>query len=153
MSGRFFMAREHTSLPGTTMEKLALLLHTAHQQREIPHKDPKVLLAEELGPRCCTFLEHFPGAPAWAQSQKWAQSGHWHRLHVSSLMVASWCWKCKSSKPTSIPYADVSLVRLPFCEGTAVLSESSQNFVYTQNMGPSKTTCKNNILLYEHLRT
>jgi hypothetical protein len=46
----------------------------------------------------------------------------------------------------------MSLVRLPFCVGTAVLSESSQKFFGSQKLGPKETTYKNKILLYKRLR-
>ncbi len=47
----------------------------------MPHKDTKVLLTAESGLQGCTLQEQYPGAPAQAQSQKQAQSGHWLRPH------------------------------------------------------------------------
>jgi hypothetical protein len=41
----------------------------------------------------------------------------------------------------------VSLVRPPFCVGTAVPSESSQKFLDLQKLGPQEKTRKNKILL------
>ncbi len=70
-------ALQESSLPGTTKAKLASLLHTAHPWWEMPLKDPKVRLTAELGPRGRTLQEQLPGAPAWVQSQKQAQSGCW----------------------------------------------------------------------------
>jgi hypothetical protein len=52
-------------------------LHTDHQRREIPHKDPEAQLAAELGLRCRRLKEQFPGAPTRAMSRKHAQSGCW----------------------------------------------------------------------------
>jgi hypothetical protein len=46
----------------------------------------------------------------------------------------------------------MSLVRLPFCVGAAVPSESSQKFLDLQKLGPQETTRKNKILLYKRLR-
>ncbi len=116
VSGHFYAACKHKSLPGTTKAKLASSLHAIHWRRGLSHKDPKVLLAAELGPQGRTLQEQFPGAPTRVQSQKQAQPGQWLRPCVSSLMVASWHWKCKSSKPTSIPHADVSLVSRCFAK-------------------------------------
>jgi hypothetical protein len=45
----------------------------------------------------------------------------------------------------------MSLVRLPFCVGTAVLSESSQKFLALQKLGLQETMHKNKIMLYERL--
>jgi hypothetical protein len=47
----------------------------------------------------------------------------------------------------------MSLVRLPFREGTAILLESSRKFLELQKEGPQEITCDNKILLYERLRT
>jgi hypothetical protein len=59
----FKQAPQESSLPGTTKAKLASLLHTTHPRQKIPLKDPKVLLAAELGSQCRTLQEQFPGAP------------------------------------------------------------------------------------------
>jgi hypothetical protein len=45
----------------------------------------------------------------------------------------------------------MSLVRLLFCVGTAVLSESSQTFLSLQKKGPQEITLENKFLLYERL--
>ncbi len=74
-------AHKHKSLPGTTKHKLASLLHATHWRRKMPLNDPKVWFAAELDPQGRTLQEQFPGALAWAQSQKWAQSGCWLRPH------------------------------------------------------------------------
>jgi hypothetical protein len=47
----------------------------------------------------------------------------------------------------------MSLVRLPFCVGTAVPLESSQKLLDSQKLGPQEKTRETKILLYEHLRT
>ncbi len=47
----------------------------------MPLKDPEVQLTAELGPWGRTLQEQFPGAPAQAMSQKWAQSGPWPKSH------------------------------------------------------------------------
>jgi hypothetical protein len=41
---------------------------------------------------------------------------------------------------------------LPFCVGTAIPSESSQNFLDSQKLGLWETTRENKTSLYEHLR-
>jgi hypothetical protein len=45
----------------------------------------------------------------------------------------------------------MSLVRLPFCVGTAVPSESSQKFLDLQKLGLQENTRVNKILLYKRL--
>ncbi len=47
----------------------------------------------------------------------------------------------------------MSFVRLPFCVGTSVPSESSQKFLDLQRLGPQEKTRENKISLYEHLPT
>jgi hypothetical protein len=47
----------------------------------------------------------------------------------------------------------MSLVRLPFRVGTAIPTESSQEILDLQKLGPQETTRKNKILLYKRLRT
>jgi hypothetical protein len=74
-SAQFYMHPQVKSLPGSTKAKLASLPHAANQWREMPHKDSKVQLAVELGPRVCILQEQFPSKPAGGMSQKWAQSG------------------------------------------------------------------------------
>ncbi len=73
--------------------------------------------------------------------------------HISCSMVASLCSQSKSSKPTSIPTLGASLVRLPFCVGTAVPSESSLKLLDSRKLGRQEKTHENKISLYEHLRT
>ena len=50
-SGEFYARLQARSLPGTTKAKLASLLHTNHQWREMPHKDSKAQLTAELALR------------------------------------------------------------------------------------------------------
>ncbi len=80
-SGQFYARLRARSLPGTTKAKLASLLHANHWRREMPHKDRKAQLTLELAPPCRRLQEQFPGAPTWAMSRKWAQSGCWHWPH------------------------------------------------------------------------
>jgi hypothetical protein len=46
----------------------------------------------------------------------------------------------------------MSLVKLPFCVGTAIPSESSQKFLDLQQLGQQEKTHENKILLYKRLR-
>ncbi len=107
------MARKQ-SLPRTTKAKLGSLLYTTHWWWEMPHKDPKVQLAAELGPQNCTLQEQFPGVPTQAQSQKRAQSGCWLRprqLLNGKLACAN---NPKAASQPEFPMLGMSLVRLPF---------------------------------------
>jgi hypothetical protein len=61
----------HESLPGTNKSKLAALL-------KMPHRDPKVQLAAELGLKAHTHQEQSPGAHARVPRQEGAQSGCCH---------------------------------------------------------------------------
>jgi hypothetical protein len=142
-------APQETSLPGTTKAKLAPSLHTPHPWQEMPHKDSKMRLAAELGPRGRTLQEQFPDAPTWAQSQKQCQSGCqlWPHQPLDGKLGG------ESSKPTSTPKLGMPLVRLPFCVGTAVQSEPSQKFLSLQKMGPLEITLENKISLYKCLHT
>jgi hypothetical protein len=143
------------SLPGTTKAKLAPLLHATHWQQELPCKDPKVLLAAKLGPRGCTLQERFPGASAQAQSQKQAQSGCWLRPRISSSMVASWHWKCKSSKPTSVPNAGISLVDCHFAKEQLCCWILLRSFLTRKNFERKKQLAKTKFCctsIYVHRR-
>ncbi len=68
--GQFYTRPRARSLPRTAKAKLASLLHSNHQWREMPHNDPKAWLAAELALQCRRLQEQFPGAPALAMSWK-----------------------------------------------------------------------------------
>jgi hypothetical protein len=79
LSGEWLSLRGcEQSLPRTTKAKLSSLLHAAHWQWEMPHKDPEVQLMAELSPRVCMLQERIPGARAQVPSHKLAQSSCWH---------------------------------------------------------------------------
>jgi hypothetical protein len=102
-------------------------------------KDPKARLVAELALRCRRLQEQFPGTPALAMSRKQAQSGC--RLWPHQLLQANQHPDARYvSHKTTISRRDIRSV--------GIFSKVSR----LANIGTARKTCKNKILLYEHLR-
>jgi hypothetical protein len=132
----------------------SVLLHADHQWQKNLFEDPEVLLVAELGSWPWRLQEQARGASARVQGQRGAQSGHRQRLHQldnveldGSNKAEAACQVEASSKPTNIPMLGMSFPRLPFLVGTAVLRHLNF-FCWEREMGPWKTTRKNEILFY-----
>ncbi len=103
-------------------------MHTNHRWQIILFEDPKVPLAAELGSWPWRLQEQAHGASVRVPSQWGAQSGRRQRprqldnVELDSSNKAEAARQVKaSSKPTSVPTLGMSLPRLPFLVGTAVL--------------------------------
>ncbi len=143
------------SLPRTTKDKPAYRCTPIINGRKILFEDPKVPLMAELGLWPWRLQEQAHGASVQAPSRWGAQSGHRQRLRQldnveldSSNKAEAARWVKASSKPTSIPTLGMSLPRLPFLVGTAVLLRRLKIFRCHWEMGPREITRKNKISFY-----
>ncbi len=146
-SGQLYACLRARSLPGTTRAKLASLRHANHWQpgSAFPTRTQKRDLHQSWHCGAVDSKSDSLACPCW----QWAKSNPGLVVgfgHISWLMVASWRYQRKSGKPTSIPTLGMSLVSLPICVWTAVPSESSQQFLELQKLGPQKKPGKNKIL-------
>ncbi len=119
---------------------------------KILFEDPEVPLVMELGSWPWRLQEQVHGASTRVPSQWRAQSGCRQRprqlddVELDSSNKAEAARQVKaSSKPISVPTLGMSLPRLPFLVGTAVLPRHLNFFCWEQEMGPQEKTRKKNI--------
>ncbi len=85
------------------------------------------------------------GSPVWWS----AEASQLDDVELDSSNKAEAARQVKaSSKPTSVPMLDMSLPRLPFLVGTAVLPRCLKIFCCQREMGPREISRENKILFY-----
>jgi hypothetical protein len=135
VSGRFYVAckqepsKDHQGQVGIITTRCSSMVGNLPQ-------GPLRATRGGVGPTRLYTSRAIPGAWVQAPSQKRAQSGHWLRPHqlLDGKIVGANNEKA-ASQPAS-PMLGMSLVRLPFCEGTAIPLEPSQKFLDKQKKGP-----------------
>jgi hypothetical protein len=144
--------RPRASLPRTTKDKPVYHCMPIINGKKNLFEDTKVPLAAELGSWPWRLQEQAHSASARAPSWWGAQSGCRQRPRQlddveldSSNKAEAACQVKASSKPTSIPTLGMSLPRLPFLVGTAVLPRRLNFFCCQREMGLRETTRKNKI--------
>ncbi len=95
-----------------------------------------------VGPARLYTLRAIPGTWAQAPSQKRAQSSHSLRPHQLLDGKLAGTNNAKAASQPASPMLGMSLVRLPFCEGTAVPLEPSQKFLDKQKRDREKQLTK-----------
>jgi hypothetical protein len=125
-------------------------LHANHRWQKNLFEDSKVPLAAELGLWPWRLQEQAHGVSAQALSQWGAQSGCRQRprwldnVELDSSNKAEAACQVKAiSMPTSVPMLGMSLPRLPFLVGAAILPRRLNFFCWEREMGPREKTHKN----------
>ncbi len=110
-------------------------------------------LVVELGPQPPRLQEQSPGTHTCALSQKEAQSDCRQMLHqlVDGKLASP--NKAEAACQVKSPMLGMSFPRLLFLKERLSRKNLLRRYCDKQEMGPQETTCKNKILLYEHLCT